>query len=61
MCKEYTAPRSQKDSRPFASIDANQKIDPILNIEIALIVDVPGASTITEWSIALHMDFDKSW
>ena len=48
MCKEYTAPRSQKDSRPFASIDANQKIDPILNIEIALIVDVPGASTITE-------------
>ena len=41
MCKEYTAPRSQKDSRPFASIDANQKIDPILNIEIALIVDVP--------------------
>ena len=42
MCKEYTAPRNQKESRPFASIDANQKIDPILNIEIALIVDVPG-------------------
>ena len=42
MCKEYTAPRNQRDSRPFASIDANQKIDPILNIEIALIVDVPG-------------------
>ena len=48
MCKEYTAPRNQNDSRPFSSIDANQKIDPILNIEIALIVDVPGASTITE-------------
>ena len=42
MCKEYTAPRSQKDSRPFASIDANQKIDPILNIGSGLIVDVPG-------------------
>ena len=42
MCKEYTAPRNQKDSRPFASIDANQQIDPILNIGIALIVDVPG-------------------
>ena len=42
MCKEYTAPRNQKDSRPFASIDANQKIDPNLNIGIALVVDVPG-------------------
>ena len=39
--KEYTAPSNQKDSRPFASIDANQKIDPILNIGIALVVDVP--------------------
>ena len=42
MCKEYTAPRNQKDSRPFASIHANQKIDPILNIGISLIVDVPS-------------------
>ena len=42
MWKEYTAPRNQKDSRPFALIDANQKIDPISNIEIALIVNVPG-------------------
>ena len=42
MCNEYTAPRHQKGSRPFASIDANQKMDPILNIEIALIVYVPG-------------------
>ena len=41
MCKENTAPRNQKDSRPFASIDANQKIDPIVIIGIALIV-VPG-------------------
>ena len=38
MCKEYTAPRNQRDSRPFASIDANQKIDPILNIGIALLM-----------------------
>ena len=42
MCKEYTAPRNQRDSRPFASIDAIQKNDPISNIGIALIVDVPG-------------------
>ena len=42
MWQEYTAPRNQKGSRPFASIDANQKIDPNLNIGIALIVDVPG-------------------
>ena len=45
MCKEYTAPRSQKDSRPFASTDANQKIDPILNIGVPGIeVQVPSLS-----------------
>ena len=25
MCKEHTGPRNQKDSRPFASIDANEE------------------------------------
>ena len=40
MCKENTAPRNQKDSRPFASIDANQEIGPVMNIGIATIIDV---------------------
>ena len=42
MCKEYTAPRNKKDSKPYASIDADKENGPILNIEIATIVDVPG-------------------
>ena len=42
MCKEYTAPRNGTDSRPYASIDANQEIGPVLNIEIAAVIDVPG-------------------
>ena len=42
MCKEYTAPRNWDDSRPYASIDANQEIGPVLNIEIATVIDVPG-------------------
>ena len=42
MCKEYTAPRNQKDSRPFASIVQTKQIDPFLIIGIALVVDVPG-------------------
>ena len=41
-CREYTAPRNQKDSRQFASVDADQEIGPVLNIGIAMIVDVPG-------------------
>ena len=60
MWKEYTALRNQKDSRPFASIEANQKIDPILihwNCFDCWCSRHWGASTITEWSMALHVDF----
>ena len=42
MCKEYTAPRNREDSKPYASIDAEKEIGPVLNIEIATIIDVPG-------------------
>ena len=28
-CKEYTASRNPKDSRPYTSIDANQEIGPV--------------------------------
>ena len=41
-CREYTAPRNQKDSRQFESVDADQEIGPVLNIGTATIVDVPG-------------------
>ena len=42
MCKEYTAPRNGEDSKPCASIDADQDIGPVLNIGIATVMDVPG-------------------
>ena len=42
MCKEYTAPRNREDSKPHASIDAEQEIGPVLNIGIASVIDVPG-------------------
>ena len=42
MCKERTAPRNRGDSRPYASIDANQEIGPVFNIGIATVIDVPG-------------------
>ena len=42
MCKEYTAPRNGEDSKPYASIDADQDIGPVLNIGIATVLDVPG-------------------
>ena len=42
MCKEYTAPRNREDSRPYASIDAEQEIGLVLNIGIATVIDVPG-------------------
>ena len=42
MCKEFSAPRNQEDSKPYASFDANKEIDPVLNVEIASIIDVPG-------------------
>ena len=42
MCKEYTAPRNREDSKPYASIDAEKEIGPVLNVEIATIIDVPG-------------------
>ena len=35
-------PRNQRDSRPYASIGANQEIGPVLNIGIATVLDVPG-------------------
>ena len=40
MQKKYTGPRNQEDSKPYASIDANQEIGPVLNIGIATILDV---------------------
>ena len=30
MCKEYTAPRNREDSKPYASIDAEKEIGPVL-------------------------------
>ena len=42
MCKEYTAGRNREDSRPYTSIDAEQEIDPVLNIGIATVIDVRG-------------------
>ena len=42
MCNEYTAPRNREDSKPYASTDAEKEIGPVLNIEIATIIDVLG-------------------
>ena len=42
MCRESTAPRNREDSEPYASIDAEKEIGPVVNIEIATIIDVPG-------------------
>ena len=42
MCKEYTAPRNQEDSRSYASIDAKRENGPVLIIGIATFIDVPG-------------------
>ena len=42
MCKDFTAPRNRKDSKPYASIDAEKEIGPVSNIEIATIIHVPG-------------------
>ena len=42
MCKEYTAPRNRVDSKPYASLDAEKEMGPILKNEIATIIDVPG-------------------
>ena len=42
MCREYTAPRNLEDSRPYASIDAEQEIGPVLNIGIASVIDDLG-------------------
>ena len=42
MCKEHAALRNREDSRPYASIDAEQEIGPVLNIGIATVFDVPG-------------------
>ena len=40
--QKFSAPRNQEDSKPYASFDANKQIDPVLNVEIASIIDVPG-------------------
>ena len=42
MCKEYTAPRNREGPKPFASIDAEKEISPVLKIEIATTMDVRG-------------------
>ena len=42
MCRECTAPRNREDSKPYASIDAEQEIGPVLNIGIATVIEVPG-------------------
>ena len=34
--------RNRDDSKPYASIDAETEIGPVLDVEIALIIDVPG-------------------
>ena len=48
MWKEYTAPRNQKDSRPFASIDANQKM-----IQ-SWILDLPWLLMFLAWRCKYH-------
>ena len=55
--------RNQEDSKPYASIGAEKEICPVLNMEIATIIDAPvfDASTITEFTRILCMGFDKSW
>ena len=49
MCEEFSAPRKREDSKPYASIDAEKEIGPVLNIEIATIpgieVQVPSLSS----------------
>ena len=43
QCAENTQrPETGTDSRPYASIDANQEIGPVLNIETGAVIDVPG-------------------
>ena len=42
ICEEHTPPRNREESKPYASIDAETEIGPVLNIEIATIIDVPG-------------------
>ena len=42
MWKEHTAPRNREESKPYAPIDAETEIGPVLNIEIATIIDVLG-------------------
>ena len=64
ICTEYTAPRNREDSRPYALIDANQEIGPVLNIGIATVMDVLSievqVSSLSTPRI-IRMDFDKSW
>ena len=64
ICTEYTTPRNREDSRPYASIDANQEIGPVLTIGIATVMDVPGIEVqVPSLSTPrmLRMDFDMSW
>ena len=64
MCKEHAALRNREDSRPYASIDAEQEIGPVLNIGIATVFDVPGIEVQVpslSFPRMLRMDFDKSW
>ena len=42
MCNACTKPRNDKDSRPYTSIDAHQKVGLVLNVGIAKVLDVHG-------------------
>ena len=42
LCTEYAKPRNEKDSMPFASIDAHKQIGPVWNVGIAKVLDVYG-------------------
>ena len=42
MCKEFSAPRNREDSRPYASINADEEIGPFLKVEIIIVIDVLG-------------------
>ena len=42
MCREYTHPREHPDSLCFATINANTKIGPILNIRISQVFCIYG-------------------
>ena len=58
VCKEFTKPRNDEDSRPYASIDAYQQIGPVLNFGIAKVLDVCGIEVQVQSNFVI-MGFDK--